>query len=277
MSIFVRSLGDNRAYEAACVRFTFGIAVIASCCACRWIRFRPVNWRLLILRGLSGGGAVLCYFLAIDNVGLAEGSVLCFAFPVFTAIFAWMFLGERQTLGIWAAVATAFAGLYLVLWPKDWSGLLILKLVALVGAVLAGVAVASIRQLRRTDSSYSIFLSQCVFGLAIVLVMLATPYVPAEAKTFHFSVRGWGFLFAIGLFATLGQLVMTFAFKFVPATQGSIFSFVTPVLNVVLGACLFRERIAPHSWVGSCMVIGACVYVSLAKHPPPAPSIVTEG
>ncbi len=263
MSLFVRALGKERAYEAVCIRFAFGIVVVVLLRLSGWIRPKPVNWRLLALRGIAGGGAVLCYFLAIGHVGLAEGSVLCFSFPIFTAICAWLFLGERQTLGTWGAIAMSFPGMYLVLWPEDWSGVLAYKLVALAGALMAGIAVAAIRQLRKTDSSYNIFLSQCVFGLIIAAA-------PAASRSFELDARGWAFLLAVGLLATIGQLVMTFAFKYVPATQGSIFSFATPVLNVVSGACLFGEAIPLRSWIGSAVVIGACVYVSLAKHTPPA-------
>jgi len=261
MSVFVRMLGRDRSYEAVCIRFVFGIVVIVALCQRGWARLRPVNWPLLAVRGAMGGGAVLCYFLAIGHVGLAEGSVLSFAFPIFTAICAWLFLDERPTVGICGAIVVSFAGMYLVLWPKDWSGVVAFKLLALAGALMAGIAVAAIRRLRRTDSSYTILLSQCLFGLLIVAA-------PAATKNFDFDLRGWMLLLAIGMFATAGQLVMTFAFKFVPATQGSIFSFCTPVLNVVAGACLFHEAMPVRSWMGSALVIGACVYVSLAKHPP---------
>ena len=270
MSIFVCALGREHAYEAVCVRFAFGIAVIAALRMGGWIRLRPVKWSLLVVRGVMGGAAILCFFLAIGHVGLAEGSVLSFAFPIFTAIAAWLCLGERQTLGICGAIALSFAGMYLVLWPQDWSGLLAYKLIALLGSLMAGIAVTAIRQLRKTDSSYTIFLSQCLFGLLIVAV-------PAASKSFDLGAREWVLLLAVGVLATVGQLIMTFSFKYVPATQGSIFSFVTPVLNVFLGACLFAEPIPFRSWLGSATVIGACVYVSLTKHPPPAPAIATEG
>lgn len=257
MSVLVRVLGTGGAYQALVVRFAVGIAVVVALWVGGWIRIKPVNWRLLAVRGVTGGAAVWCYFLAIGHVGLAEGSVLSFAFPIFTAICARLFLGERQSFGAWAAVAVSFSGVYLVVWPESWSGPLAYKLLALGGAVLAGIAVASIRQLRRTDSSYTIFLSQCTFGLAIVAV-------PAASSSFAFGVRAWFLLLGVGLFATVGQLMMTSAFKHVRATQGSIFSFITPVINVLFGACLFHEAIPARSWLGSCLVIGACIYVSLA-------------
>ena len=65
--------------------------------------------------------------------------------------------------------------------------------------------------------------------------------------------------------ATIAQLLMTFSFKVVPATEGSLFSFVTPVLNVVFGAVLFAEKMHPRGWLGACLVTGACMYVSLAN------------
>lgn len=109
-----------------------------------------------------------------------------------------------------------------------------------------------VRMLGR-DRSYEAVCIRFVFGIVVILALWQ---------------RGWMLILAIGLFATAGQLVMTYAFKFVPDTQGSILSFCTPVLNVIAGACLFHEAMPVRSWMGSGLVIGACVYVSLAKHPP---------
>ena len=258
MTTFVRAAGKGRGIEATSLRFAFGIVTILLLWAARVIPIRIVNKPLLCVRGIVGGISALCLFIAIGHVGLGQTSVLYFSYPVFTALFASFFLGERPTLGTWCAIAVALAGEYLIVWPTSWSGVVAYKLLAVLGALLAGIAITSVRRLRSTDSSYTIFLSFCVFGLLIVAW-------PASRQSFAFGAGAWAALLGVGVMGTLGQLVMTFAYKFVPATEGSVFSFFTPVLNLVLAALIFHEQMPLRGWAGACLVIGACIYVSVLK------------
>ncbi len=263
MSMCVKALGAGHAVEATFARFTFGVVVIVLAHLCGWIRLRPVNWPLLIVRGVMGGGAVLCLFKAINHMGLAQGSVLSFSYPIFTSIFAWLFLKERPHWSIWAAMLVAFTGVYLI---KGISGDLTYKLIALAGAVMGGIAVTSVRRLRRTDSSYTILLSMCAFG-----VMIAAG--PAMSRSFDFDAKGWLIVLGVSLLALVGQLMFTYSYKVILATEGTIFTFVTPVLNVILGALIFHENISLQSWIGACLVLGPCIYVSVSgrNRPPVVP------
>ncbi len=261
MSMLVRVVGKGHAAEAMWLRFGVGILVVGV--LWRWGRaeIRPARWGLLAVRGAMGAGAVLVLFISINRVGLAQGSVLSFAYPIFTALFATLIFRERPRRGVWVAMLVAFAGVYLIIWPRDWSGEIAYKLLAVGGSVMAGLAVSTIPTLRQRESSYTIFLSMCLFGFLIASVL-------SLGKPFRFSSAGWAALMGVAAFATIGQLMMTFAYKAVPATQGSIFSYVTPVMNVVLGWGVFHEPMPARAWLGAVMVIGPCVYVSLAGRRP---------
>lgn len=260
MSTFVKLVGREHAVESAFFRFLFGLATVGVIWAVRRVRLRPVNWRWLIARGAMGSASVYCLYRSIGHLGLAQGSILFFAYPIFTALFALAVLGERQTFGGWMAILLAFLGVYLIVWPKDWSGAVAHKAVAVLGALLAGIAVGTVRELRKTDSSYTIFSSLCVFGILVVAVRSTT-----DGFCLSFRPTAWACIFGVGFFGTLGQLMMTFAYKYVRASSGSIYSFVTPVLNVLMGALLFAESLSLRGWLGACLVLGACVYVSLPR------------
>ena len=143
-----------------------------------------------------------------------------------------------------------------VISPTDWSGAVEYKLLALLGGFLGGAATVVIKKLRETDSSYAIFLSQCLFGLAMICWPAARNVQPVAA-------RAWLMLFGVGVSATLGQLLMTYSFKLLSATQGSLLAFVTPVCNVFMGFVMFGEELTPRSAVGSVLVIAACASVSI--------------
>ena len=184
MGVCVKTLGKGHGVEAALIRFTFGMTVILGAWALGLARIRPTNYRLLVVRGIMGGSAAYLFFRSIGHIGLAQGTVLSFTYPLFTALVAFVFLHERPRPGVWVAIASAFVGVYLVLWPQDWSsGPVVHKLLALLGGLMGGIAVATIRRLRSTESSYTILLSMCLFGSLIMagpatLVLVTKKNVP---------------------------------------------------------------------------------------------------
>jgi len=103
----------------------------------------------------------------------------------------------------------------------------------------------------------------CVFGALIAAG-------PATQKSFDFAATGWLVLLGISALAPVGQLMFTYSYKVVLATEGTVFTFVTPVLNVIFGALLFRETMSLQSWIGAFLVLGPCIYVSITGSNQPA-------
>jgi drug/metabolite transporter (DMT)-like permease len=129
---------------------------------------------------------------------------------------------------------------------------------ALGGGILAGVAVVAIKKLRETDSPSIIYLAQCFFGLLII-------GWPAATSSFAFAAPIWVILLGIGSLATVAQLMMTWAYKHVRATEGSLLGFLVPVISVGLGALIFGERMRVVSLAGSTLVLLCCAYVAFRE------------
>jgi drug/metabolite transporter (DMT)-like permease len=84
-------------------------------------------------------------------------------------------------------------------------------------------------------------------------------------SSFAFPAWIWLVLLAIGVLATAAQLLMTYAYKHVPATEGSILAFLVPVFNVILGVLVYHETMQPMALVGSMIVLVSCLYVALRE------------
>src|SRR5881392_625424 len=78
--------------EVAFVRFCIGL--VACAIAATRFRLRTNNRIGLLLRGVFGGAAVLLYFLAIEHLPVGVATLLNYTAPVFTAVYAAIFLGE---------------------------------------------------------------------------------------------------------------------------------------------------------------------------------------
>lgn len=94
MALFAKEAADRLpGPEIAFVRFAFGIAACLVAALTRGMR--PRNKSALLLRGVLGGSAVLCYFLAIEHLPVGLATLLNYTAPVFTALWGAAVLGER--------------------------------------------------------------------------------------------------------------------------------------------------------------------------------------
>ena len=265
MSLLVPLASLAGTYIVASSRFVTGGIAIVALGLFGVLNLKPVNWKWLVIRGLFGSISVYLYYRGIVTLGLGLGTVLNYTYPVFAALMAPIILREKLSWDVILAVTASFVGIYFVVNPfgsdGGGSGQLAVsgdRLLGLLGGFLAAVAVVSIRKLRRTDSSSVIYLAQCVFGVLVIGWQTAT-------SSWTFPVWVWMILAAIGVLATVAQLLMTYAYKHVPATEGSLLAFLVPVFNVILGVLVFHETMQPTALIGSLIVLACCLYVALRE------------
>ena len=247
------------------VRFSTGILVIGGLGLFRLIEVKPVNWPWLIGRGVFGAASVYLMYFGMVKLGLGMGTILSYTYPVFAALLAPFIIREKLHPDVFVAVAVSFVGIWLVVNPMGKAGASAAgfsmsgyQLLALLGGVFSAVAIVAIRRLQKTDSPYVIYLAQCVFGIIVI-------GYPTATSSFAFALPLWMALAGIGILATIAQLMMTSAYRDVPATEGSLLAFLVPVLNSILGVVVFGETMQPLTVVGALLVLGACVYVALRE------------
>merc|ERR1712185_417109 len=96
MTVCVKQLGGRiPVSEIVLVRSVVSIALTGTAMALGGINPLGNNRRLLLLRGICGSFALLCFFEAITALPLASATVLQYTYPTFTAAAAWLLLGER--------------------------------------------------------------------------------------------------------------------------------------------------------------------------------------
>ena len=168
-------------------------------------------------------------------------------------------------MGNWPALAVSLIGLVL-LTESDWSNGLsgandLWIILSFLGAVIGGAAIVCIKQLRATDSSVSIFMSQCLIGFWIVVVPANLVSAPV-----HFGIIL--ILIGVGVLSTVSQLLMTWSFAYLPISTGSLLSLLTPICNVILGVILFKESLSLSEIIGTVLILSACLVVAaLGKEP----------
>jgi len=214
--------------------------------------------RLLFLRGLTGGIAVFISVLSITKLGLGKGMVLVSSYPIFASIFSAVFLKERLRVINFAAILTALVGIYFVAYDKAQGFTLLVfgryELLAVMGAVIAGIAITLIRKLHDTDDSLAIYFSQCIVGMWLVIIPAFKGGIAVEPKAVFI-------LLGMGVSITVGQLLMTQGMKYVPVKIGSLLLLLDPVLCYIAGVVIFSEPLTFFCLLGSVLVVGSCATV----------------
>ena len=235
--------------EVAFLRFVVGLLAVAG--AATRIRLRARNARGLALRGAFGGAAVLGYFLAIQHLPVGTATLLNYTAPVFTALWAWIFLRERIALGTLGALAITTSGVALVIVadaPPGTLGLGLWPLVGIGSAMLSGAAVATIREVRKTDGSWEIFAAFCVVGALFTGLPTTQMWVTPDA-------REWAELLGVGVTSIAAQLMMTWSLRWLPAAVAGVLFQLTPVTALILGRLVFDERPASLAIVGAAVTL----------------------
>jgi drug/metabolite transporter (DMT)-like permease len=264
MSGLVRYASDIDPYKTTLFRFIVGLGMLGTAALLGRITLKFTNGPLLLLRGLTGGIAILIFFFSISKLGVGKGTILIYSFPIFGSIFSSIFLKERIGIIRLAAILMALAGIYLLA-ADNGQDLTLLgalgayELLAIFGAMLGGVALVAVKKLHDTDSSYAIYFAQCVIGLSVVVV-------PANIVPCSIGISGGLLLVAIGATSTVGQLLSTEGFRYVQVATGSLLGMLVPVLNYFLGVVAFGEVISWRSLVGSTVVLGSCVVILLKSN-----------
>lgn len=227
---------------------------------------------LLIFRGSIGFAALLAYFYILAHIPLGEAVTYNKTSPIFVAIFAYLFLNEKLHKSAILAIIIGFGGILLVAQPEGGSfdKYDILGIFSGIGAALA---YTSIRELRKYYDTRAIVMSFMGIGtIAPLILMLVTPYITVS-KEFDWMFAEfvmpqgieWMHLTAVGLFATISQLLMTKAYELTKAGIVGTISYSNIVFALIIGTMLGDP--IPNMWtiLGIILVISSGLLVALPK------------
>jgi drug/metabolite transporter (DMT)-like permease len=234
---------------------------------------------LLIWRGAIGSVALLCVYAALSTLPLASATVLQYLYPTFTALLAWLLLGERVGRRVLAAVALGWAGVLLVAQPArllaggPLAGSPALPagavLVAVAGALCTAVAYVSVRTLAASEHPLVI-----VFYFPLVAVPLSLPLVLLHPVLPTPLELLW--LLGVGLFTQLGQVTLTRGLVGLPAAQATAISYAQVGFAGLWGWLIFGEVVDGWTLAGAALVLAATL-ISLSSRRQQRPQLNPGG
>ena len=172
--------------------------------------------------------------------------LLNYTTPLFVPFIAALWLQERIPPKLWAGIGTGFLGILFILKPGQ-ELFTPAALIGLVSGILAAFAVTGVRRLTHTEPAWRI-----VFYFSLVSALVAAVPLPLRWQTPDASL--WLLLIAMGVMASLGQLLLTRAYSHAPAAQVGPFAYSTVVFAAVAGWVLWGEVLDAYSLTGALLV-----------------------
>ena len=228
---------------------------------------------LLIFRGAIGFISLLSYFYVMAYIPLGVATTYNKTSPIFVALFAYFFLDEKLPKTAILAIILGFIGILLVAQPEGFS-LNRYDILGLFSGIGAALAYTSIRELKHYYDTRAIVLSFMGIGSMgpVILMMIAPFYAPKEldfllAPFIMPEGKEWVYITAVGLFATISQILMTKAYSLTKAGIIGAVSYSNIFFATIIGTVL--GDLIPDIWtiLGIILIITAGVLVSKKEKP----------
>ncbi|HEX9010688.1 MAG TPA: DMT family transporter [Holophagaceae bacterium] len=265
MAILARKLSQPgmgfSAGHLSVIRFVVGILLSLAAFRIWPGLYRPGNYRLLVLRGLSGGLVVVLYFFALARIPAGEAGILYNLFPVFATVMSLFLFRERPTIHLLVAILAASLGVVLVLGQGGVALALRLgagEAAALAAAVFAAVSANAIRAARPTDNAPTIFFFFCLAGLPVV--------VPFALDPWPGGMIPWLVALLMSLLALMGQVLMAQAYGALSVAEAAIWLQLMPVVQYLLAVPLLAERATGAGLAGVALTVTGVAYGTVLGH-----------
>lgn len=201
-------------------------------------------------------------FIALDLTTVSRASIMLYSMPVWLALAAHFVLpNERLTRRRSLGLALAMGGVAVALIDRNGgTASLAGDLLALMAAMCwAGIALT----VRLTPLSKATPEIQLLWQLVISAPILLA-FAPAMGDLVRdlAPIHLWGLAYQIVIIASLGFMAWFWLLARYPASGVASFSFLSPVLAVILGWALLGEEVAPAVWGALALVAVGLVLIN---------------
>ena len=198
-------------------------------------------------RNLIHYAAQLGWFFALTLIPLGQVVSIEFTMPIWTAILAASFLGERMTVWKILAIVLGVVGVIVIVRPATGDinpG----QLIALGAAVGFGISVAMMKSLTRTETTLTI-----IFWMLVI--QSAAGFFPSLYVWRWPTAYAWGWIVVIAFCGTFSHYCMARAMLHADATVVLPMDFLRVPLTATAGWLIYSERLDLFTVLGAILIL----------------------
>lgn len=262
--VFKLALENIPPFTLAFLRFFIGSFVFLYVARANWQKMTVKDFILIFLGGFFGVTVnISFFFMGLQKTESINAPIISSSQPIFIYLFAVLFLRERPHRRTFAGIALSFLGvLAIILSPllmdhgitraaKETAieGNLFL-IIATLGAVMETIT------LKKVVGKINFY--QVTFLMFFLNSLLFLPFVPDELKAWSFAALDWrgmvGLVFGIFLSSAAGYSLYNYGLSKINAQEVGVFSYIDPVIAVLLAVPLVHEYPTVYFYIGTLFV-----------------------
>ncbi len=226
-----------------------------------WARLKTNELQIHLIRDLFGVSSYYLYFLAIRYLNLVDATTLNYAGPFFVPFVWWIWMKEKFEGRIWWSIIIGFIGVAVILNPS--ADILQMGFVfGIFAGMTSAVALVAVRALNLKKEP----MSRTLFYYFSIAALLTFPF--AWAAWIPPSGREWLFCILIGMATSVGQVLLTIAYRYGTAAYLSPLGYATVIYNCLISYFIFQKPLGWRSVVGTFLiVVGGTLTYLLKKKP----------
>lgn len=217
------------------------------------------GWGILIFRAMIGSLSLYAMLYNISTISLGTSVAFAQSAPIWTAIFAWIILREKPSIGVIISVVIGFIGVILISNPQTSNLSTINIILGILSGIFAALAFISIKSLKGYFDDLTIMLS---FGLgASLLGIIGIIFFQDSFSTL--GIKEYIAILLVGITGTIGQYYITRAYTLAPAGIVAPIDYTRIVFSLIFGIILGDIIPDFYSITGMCLIILSGILVAM--------------
>jgi drug/metabolite transporter (DMT)-like permease len=218
----------------------------------RYHAYRTSRPGLHLARNMAHFGGQFGWTMGVVLMPLADVFALEFTTPIWVALLAVPFLGERITRSRAVAVVGGFIGVLVILRPGfdefDPASIYVLS-----AAICFAASVIMVKKMTRTESALTVLFYMCIVQMPLGGVLSAGAWVNP-------SIADWPWLLIFGVGSLTAHLGMVKAFTHADATTMIPIDFLRVPLIALVGFLAYQDPVSAATLLGAAIVFGSNYY-----------------
>ncbi len=222
-------------------------------------------WPRLLLMGALDAAALLLFFVAVRETGVAIGTFFLFIQPVWIALLAPRLLGSSTQRFVFVAIGLALCGLAILLVPAVLGDNVHVSVLGLVAGFACGLAYAGFalvtKGLTRRMESISMVLAECALD---GLFLLPLALWQTLGTGYRLTSRDLIVALLLGLVVTaVGYTLWMEGMRWVRVQHSAVLGFLTPVAAPIYALVFLGQSITAWTVAGGALILAAGILVVL--------------
>ncbi|MCB7319732.1 DMT family transporter [Lacrimispora sp. 210928-DFI.3.58] len=204
-------------------------------------------------RSLFGFLSLITLFYASSHAAQGDVTIINKLSPVCVTLLAVFWLKEKMSPVQIPALILSILGACIVFQPSFQSNPLPL-IMAFLSAVSSGIAYTFLGYFKDKVDGMTVIMHFSTFSAVCSLPFMLGSFVMPD-------LRQLLLLLLIGVFGSLGQAFITYAYRFAPASEISIYNYTGILFSLLLGFVILGEPVKMSSIAGGALVAAASILV----------------